>query len=109
MAKERQVHITRRERRLLSVLGVVVVTLAVAVAGIQIFGGAMGAPCADSYSCRGFLVGGAECVDVEGGAYCTVYCRSDARCPRGWRCLDANPTVLTVRTSLTDRVCVRDP
>jgi hypothetical protein len=88
------VPITRRERRLLGALGAVVATIAIAVAGIQIFGAEMGAPCADSHSCRGFLVGGAECVDVEDGAYCTVYCRADARCPRGWRCLDANPTVL---------------
>jgi hypothetical protein len=79
------------------------------VGAIQIWGRRMGQPCADSYSCRGFLIGGAECVDVGPASYCTVYCRTDERCPKGWHCLPANPTVLTARTSYLDKVCVRDP
>lgn len=98
---------TRRERRLLQILGGVIVALSALLLLIRLFGADTGAPCADSYSCRGFLIGGAECVDTEGGRYCTRYCDSDARCPSGWRCLDATPTVLTVRTRFTDRVCVR--
>jgi len=81
---------------------------AIGILAIQIFGAKIGAPCADSYGCRGFLVGGAECVDVGRGSYCTRYCRADAECPRGWACLDANPTVLTVETRAVGKVCVRD-
>ncbi len=94
---------------MLGVLGIVIAALWGGLVWIWIFGAQMGAPCADSYSCHGFLLGGAECVDVEGGAYCTVYCKSDQKCPRGWRCLAANPTVLTVKTQLLDKVCVKEP
>jgi hypothetical protein len=81
---------------------------AIAISAIQIFGKRIGEPCADSYSCRGFLLAGAECLADDGDAYCTVYCKSDARCPSGWRCLDAHPTVLTVETRANGKVCVRD-
>ena len=94
---------------MLGVLGAVIALVSCALLWIRLFGAETGAPCADSYSCRGFLFGGSECVDVEGSSYCTLYCDSDARCPRGWRCLGANPTVLTVKTSVTDRVCVKNP
>lgn len=82
--------------------------LVVGIVGlIQVTGGEIGAPCRDSYSCKGFLIGGAECVAVEGGAYCTVYCDVDAECPKGWRCLSANPTALGIETTALDEVCVR--
>jgi hypothetical protein len=99
--------VTRRERVLLRVLGGVVAAVVLGVAAIQVFGRRIGEPCPDSYACRGFLVGGSECVAVEGRAYCTRYCKRDDQCPRGWRCLDANPTVLTVQTRAVGRVCVR--
>jgi hypothetical protein len=99
---------THRERKLLHLLVAVAALAAIAVGSIQIFGGRIGDRCADSYSCRGFLVGGAECVSVDGAAYCTVYCRADAGCPPGWRCLAAHPTVLTVETSASGKVCIRD-
>ena len=69
---------TTRERRLAGLLLGVIAALGTGILWIRTHGGATGAPCADSYSCRGFLFGGAECVDVEGGAYCTTYCKADA-------------------------------
>ena len=75
---------------------------------VRVFVGApLGAPCADSYSCQGFLIGGAECVDDEGDHYCSRYCDSDADCSSGWRCGDANPTVMAIETTLVDQVCMR--
>jgi hypothetical protein len=101
--------LSRRERWLLRVFGVVATMAVVVVAAINVLGGPMGARCRDSYDCRGFLVGGAECVDTERGAYCTRTCRKDDECPTGWRCLEANPTALTVETRAVARACVRDP
>ena len=75
----------------------------------QILGRPIGAPCPDSYACRWGLPGGVECVDVDGDSYCTTYCKSDETCPKGWRCREATPTVLTAETKATDRVCVRPP
>ena len=89
------------------VLAAVVALVVTGIGVIQIVGGEIGAPCPDSYACRGFLIGGAECVDVDGAAYCTWYCDTDARCPSGWRGLGANPTVLTVETRAVGKVCVR--
>jgi hypothetical protein len=100
--------ITRRERKLLWLLGSIAALAAIGIAAMQIFGGEIGAACADSYSCRGFLVGGSECVDVGRGSYCTRYCKVDRECPSGWTCLGANPTVLTVETRAVGKVCVRD-
>ena len=97
----------RTRKVLLWVLAATIAAVVLLVAAINIFGGPVGAPCADSYSCSGFLIGGAECVDTGSGAYCTVYCDVDADCPAGWSCLGANPTVLAVETSATDEVCVR--
>jgi len=98
----------RGPRRSLLVLLAATVAFAVGVvATIQVVGGGPGAPCADSYSCRGFLIGGAECVVVDGGTYCTVYCDADADCPDGWSCEGANPTVLLVETTAVDEVCIR--
>ena len=94
-------------RWLLYALAAVVALDLLVVGVIQLTGGDIGAPCADSYSCRGFLVGGAECVAVDRGAYCTRYCDTDDQCPDGWACLGANPTVLTVETRTVDEVCVR--
>src|SRR4051812_45416183 len=100
---------THRERRLFQLLAGVVTVAVVGIGVIQIRGGVMGGPCADSYSCRGFLIGGAECVaDGAAGSYCTRYCKSDASCPRGWRCRDAHPSVLTIETRATGGVCIRD-
>lgn len=90
-------------------LAVVVVGLCALVIAINVFGNDFGAPCADSYSCKGFLLGGAECVVVEGESYCTEYCDSDADCPSGSSCQGATPTVLTVETTATDEVCVLNP
>lgn len=77
------------------------------VGAVQVFGGAMGASCVDSYGCKGFLVGGAECLETDEERYCTVYCEGHDECPVGWRCLDAHPTVLTVETTLLDGVCTK--
>lgn len=98
----------RRTRLLLLVLAAVVGLVVVAGVGvIQIVGREIGSPCPDSYACRGFLIGGAECVDVDGASYCTRRCRQDAECRSGWRCLGAHPTVLTVETRAVGKVCVR--
>ncbi len=66
----------------------------------------MGTPCVDSYSCRGFLIGGAECVETDEARYCTIYCAQQSDCPTGWDCLSAHPTVATVETDYLDEVCV---
>lgn len=73
---------------------------------IQVVGNEFGETCADSYSCKGFLLGGAECVELDDKSYCTVYCETDAECPDGWACRGANPTVLQVETAVVDEVCV---
>ena len=77
------------------------------VAAVQVFGNPLGGPCHDSYSCQGFLIGGAECVEQDSARYCTRYCDTDADCPAGWRCRDAHPTVLTIETRWLDPVCIR--
>jgi hypothetical protein len=73
----------------------------------QIWGRALGEPCGDSYACRGLLVSGVECVDVDGWSYCTLYCHSDTQCPAGWSCGNANPTVLGMATRVLDKVCLK--
>jgi hypothetical protein len=73
----------------------------------QLFGNKMGESCADSYSCRGFLVGGVECLDIGEVSYCTIYCDRDDDCPAEWTCEGANPTVLAIETTSVDEVCVR--
>lgn len=88
-------------------LGGVITAVGLLMVANQLFGGGAGAPCPDSYACRGLLVGGVECVQVEERSYCTRYCRSDAQCPPGWACLDANPTVLTIQTSAVGKVCIQ--
>ena len=96
-------------RGLVLALGGVVLMVGLLLCANQIFGRAMGEPCGDSYACRGLLLRGIECVEVEDRSYCTRYCRSDRQCPPGWACLDANPTVLTVKTRALDRVCIWRP
>ena len=86
---------------------VVVSTLVVTITAIQFLGAPPGEPCVDSYSCQGFLIGGAECVDDEGAHYCTRYCDSDIECPAEWRCGDAHPTALTIELRVIDQVCLR--
>ncbi len=76
------------------------------VAVLNLLGAPLGAPCADSYSCRGFLVGGVECVEEGPRRYCTLYCEQTSDCPTGWTCAGAQPTALGIKTSLTDYVCV---
>jgi hypothetical protein len=49
--------LTHRERRLLVLLGVISGLVVAYVGGIQLFGAGLGGPCADSYGCRGFIVG----------------------------------------------------
>ena len=74
---------------------------------INLFGADPGERCRDSYSCKGFLLSGIECV-VEGDeAYCTKYCDTDADCPKDWRCRSATPTALGIETSTLDEVCLR--
>ena len=85
----------------------VVSALVLTIAAIQILGAPPGGACVDSYSCQGFLIGGAECVDDEGEHYCTRYCDSDIECPGGWRCGDAHPTALTIELRVIDQVCLR--
>ncbi len=89
-------------------MAAVIAVLVLGIGAIQIFGNDMGEPCADSYSCKGFLLGGAECVDIDGDSFCTRYCDSNDDCPDGWSCRGATPTVLTVKTSTTDEVCMPD-
>jgi hypothetical protein len=96
----------RVRRGLWWALGIVVFVLCAGVGAIQIFGNDMGEACKDSYSCKGFLLGGAECVDIDGNSFCTRYCDDDSDCPDGWSCRNATPTVLTVKTSTTDEVCM---
>ena len=96
---------TTRERRLAGLLGALILLGAVLFGARQIFGRGIGAPCTDSYNCRGL---GSECVEVDGLRYCTLYCGVDRDCPTGWHCLEGNPTVLTIETDSTGRVCVRD-
>ena len=101
--------LSRRERIGLRVLASVFAAAVALVVAIQIFGGPAGAPCGDSYACRGFLVGGTECVDDVGGSYCSRYCKLDGDCPQHWRCDRAYPTVLAVKTNARGLICVRPP
>ncbi len=100
---------TVRERRLLGLLLTVVLLIGSFIGYRQFEGAAEGERCADSYSCRGFLLGGVECVDTgePDSPYCTRYCDRDDDCSAGWKCLGANPTVLAVETNTIDEVCVR--
>jgi hypothetical protein len=50
--------LTLREKRLLVLLGAIFGLVVAYVGGIQLFGAELGGPCVDSYSCRGFIVGG---------------------------------------------------
>lgn len=100
--------LTRRERVLFSVLLALVVVVSAGLASIRLFGARTGERCRDSYSCRGFLFGGSECLSLGDRSYCTLYCRTDAVCPHGWHCLGAHPTVMRVETNAVDRVCIRD-
>ncbi len=88
---------------LVGVIAFVVIT----VAAINIFGNALGEPCGDSYSCEGFLIGGAECLEEEDGRYCSRYCDRDEECPADWSCKSATPTALGIETTVTDKICVR--
>jgi hypothetical protein len=99
--------LSRRERIGRRVLGGVALAAVALVGAIQVFGGPVGAPCRDSYSCRGFLVGGVDCVEDVGQSYCSRYCHADADCPTGWRCDGAHPTVLSVHTSAVGLICIR--
>lgn len=96
----------RVRRGLWWALGSVVFVVCGVVGATQIFGNDLGEPCRDSYGCKGFLLGGAECVDIDGRSSCTRYCDADSDCPNGWRCRSATPTVFTVKTSTTDEVCM---
>lgn len=98
---------TRRERGLLATLVAVVAVVAAFLGYRQFAGAEAGEPCADSYSCRGFLLSGVECVDTGDARYCTRYCDRDAECAPGWKCLAATPTALGIETSVLDSVCVR--
>ena len=98
---------TKRVRILLVLLALVIAGVMALVTAIQIWGQPLGGPCADSYSCKGFLIGGAECLAEGSTQYCTRYCEYDAQCPPRWSCGEANPTVLTIETLYWDRVCVR--
>ncbi len=100
---------TRRERGFLATLVAVVAAVGGFVGYRQFAGALAGERCADSYSCRGFLLGGVECVDTgePDSPYCTRYCDTDVDCTGAWTCLGANPTVLAVETTAIDHVCVR--
>ena len=87
-------------------LAAVVILVCSGIGANQLLGRDMGEPCVDSYSCKGFLLGGAECVQLDSQSHCTRYCGSDADCPETWSCLGATPTVLRLETSAVDEVCV---
>jgi hypothetical protein len=91
----------------LKALAATVVGAVCLVAAINIFGNAQGEPCRDSYSCKGFLLSGVECVVEGDDAYCTVYCDTDKDCPADWRCRSAEPTALGIETNTLDEVCLR--
>ena len=97
---------TRPRRPFVIALLGVLALLMLGLAANQMFGRPLGEACVDSYSCRGFLLRGVECLQVSERSYCTVYCDSDADCPDGWQCVGAHPTVLTVETVVVDEVCM---
>ena len=103
-AKQRRYAITVRERRLLGFLGALVVLAGVAFAARRLMGRTVGAPCTDSYNCRGI---GSECLEADGLRYCTIYCDADRECPDGWRCVEGYSTLLMVETQMKGRVCTR--
>ena len=88
-------------------LTVTVLAVVVLIAAINLFGNERGEPCRDSYSCKGFLLSGVECVVDGPEAYCTQYCDTDADCPGHWRCRPATPTALGIETTALDEVCLR--
>ena len=96
-----------RTRILLGVLAATIIGVILLVAAIQIWGHPIGEPCMDSYSCTGFLIGGAECLDTGTEQYCSRYCKIDAECPTQWVCANANPTFLTVESTFVDTICVQ--
>ncbi len=98
---------TPRLRILLGVLMATIMGVTLLVVAIQIWGNPIGEPCIDSYSCKGFLVSGAECLATDTEQYCSRYCDGDSDCPTQWTCANANPTVLTVETAMLDTICVR--
>jgi len=89
---------------LLGVIGI----LGCLIALIQLIGASTGEACRDSYSCRAFLVGGAECLDIGERSYCTRYCVAHAQCPDGWTCGDATATALTLELNVIDQLCIQD-
>jgi hypothetical protein len=99
--------VTSRERVGLRILGVVFAAAVLLVAAINVLGGPAGAPCRDSYSCRGFLVGGVDCVEDVGQTYCSRFCKLDGDCPTGWRCEGAHPTALGIPTNATGLICIK--
>jgi hypothetical protein len=85
-----------------------VLAMVIVIAGINLFGNDRGEPCRDSYSCKGFLLSGIECVVIEGeDAYCTQYCDTDADCPTDWRCRSATPTALGIEIRALDEICLQ--
>ena len=85
----------------------VVVSVVALVGVIQVVGNDMGENCQDSYSCRGFLISGAECLDDNGEHYCSRYCERDDDCPLQWACGEAVPTALTIKTGFLDSICLK--
>ena len=85
----------------------IVFSVVVLVGVIQIVGNDMGENCQDSYSCRGFLISGAECLDDNGEHYCSRYCERDDECPLQWTCGEAVPTALTIKTGFFDGICLK--
>ena len=88
-------------------LAAVAIAALVTIGLIQIIGNDIGESCRDSYSCRGFIIGGAECLRERGEQYCSRYCDRDDECPAGWTCEQATPTALTIETSFLDGVCFK--
>ena len=94
-------------RGFLWALALVLLAVICLVITIQFVGNGPGEPCRDSYSCAGFFIGGAECVQTGTSQYCTRYCETDADCAPTWSCGDAHPTVLTIETTYVDKVCIK--
>src|SRR6185312_14053938 len=93
--------LTRRERSGILTIATLLFAIVLGVGMIQIFGNRVGAPCRDSYSYRGFLIGGAECIEDIGQSYCTRRCHYDSDCPQHWHCTDAYLTAAAIPLSKT--------